>query len=76
MPFASLLYTGTAPRFLSFQFNGIMNIIQNKNQYYQFLLSARELFAFDSFHVLQGRYPFGYLFYVVNIKEKTPYSKK
>jgi len=75
-PFTSLLYAGSAPKYLSFQFNGIMNIIQNNNPYYQFLLSARELFAFDSFHVMQGRYPFGYLFYVVNIIEKTPYSRK
>ncbi|MFX1497494.1 MAG: hypothetical protein ACFFBH_08205 [Promethearchaeota archaeon] len=75
-PFASLLYTGTAPKFLSFQFDGIVDIIQNKNLYYQFLLSARELFAFDPFHVKQIRYPFGYLFYVINIREKTPFSRE
>ena len=75
-PFASLLYTGRAPKFLSFQFDGIIDIIQNENLYYQFLLSARELFAFDSFHVKQIKYPFGYLFYVINIKEKTPFSRK
>jgi hypothetical protein len=75
-PFASLLYTGTAPTFLSFQLNGIIDIIQKENLYYQFLLSARELFAFDSFHVIQSKYPFGYLFYVIDIREKTPVSRK
>ncbi|MFX1574890.1 MAG: hypothetical protein ACFFB0_19305 [Promethearchaeota archaeon] len=75
-PLVSLLYTGTAPKFLSFQIHGIIKIIQNENLYYQFLLSARELFAFDSFHVIQSSYPFGYLFYIVNIKEKTPFSRK
>lgn len=75
-PFASLLYTGIAPKFLSFQFDGIIEIIQNKNLYYQFLLSAREIFAFDSFHVKQINYPFGYLFHIINIREKTPFSRK
>ena len=75
-PYASLLYTGSAPKFLSFQLDGIVDIIQDKNIYYQFLLSARELFAFDAFHVKQIKYPFGYLFYVINIREKTPFSRK
>jgi len=75
-PFASLLYTGLAPKFLSFQLDGIVDIILDKNVYYQFLLSARELFAFDAFHVKQIKYPFGYLFYVIKIREKTPFSRK
>jgi hypothetical protein len=75
-PLAALLYTGTAPKFLSYQFNGIIDIVQGDNLYYQFLLSARELFAFDAFHVKQVRYPFGYLFYTINIREKTPFSRK
>ncbi|MEJ2249858.1 MAG: hypothetical protein P8Y97_09380 [Candidatus Lokiarchaeota archaeon] len=75
-PLVSLLYTGSAPQFLSYQFNGIIEILQADNPYYQFLLAARELFAFDSFHIIQGKYPFGYLFYPVDIKEKTPVPRK
>lgn len=75
-PLATLLYTGTAPKFLSYQLNGIIDIVQGDNLYYQFLLSARELFAFDAFHVKQVKYPFGYLFYTINLREKTPFSRK
>jgi hypothetical protein len=75
-PHASLLFTGSAPTFFSLQLNGIIDIVQNDNPYYQFLLAARELFASDAFHVKQIKYPFGYLFYVVNVREKTPFTRK
>jgi hypothetical protein len=63
-PFASLLYTGEAPRFPSYQFNGVIEFVKDNNPYYHFLLAARQLFAFDPFHVRQIRYPHGYLFHV------------
>jgi hypothetical protein len=75
-PHASLLFTGSAPTFFSLQLNGIIDIIQNDNPYYQFLLAARELFASDAFHIKQIKYPFGYLFYIVNLREKTPFTRK
>ena len=75
-PLASLLYSGESPKFISFQFNGLITFIKENDLYYQFLLAARELFARDYFHVPQIQYPYGYLFYLVEIKEKTPLSKK
>ncbi len=42
------------------------------NPYYRFLLAARELFAYDAFHVMQHRYPHGYVFHVCEIIDKTP----
>ncbi len=75
-PFVSLLYSGEAPVFPSYQFNGVMRVVPDADPYYRFLLAARELFAFDAFHVHQIRYPFGYLFYLVEEKNKTPFSRK
>lgn len=75
-PFASLLYSGEAPVFPSYQFNGVMRVVSGDDPYYLFLLAARELFAFDAFHVRQVRYPFGYLFYLVEEKDKTPFPRK
>jgi hypothetical protein len=75
-PYASLLFTGEAPKFPSYQFNGIIQIMDSNNLYYKFLLAARELFARDPFHIRQIHYPFGYLFYSVEIKDKTPFPRK
>ncbi|MFX1445781.1 MAG: hypothetical protein ACFFHV_20385 [Promethearchaeota archaeon] len=75
-PLSSLLYTGESPKFVSFQFNGLITFIRENNLYYQFLLAVRELFAHDNFHVPQLHYLYGYLFYPVEIKEKTPFSRK
>jgi len=75
-PLASLLYTGDAPKFLSYQFNGFIEFIDKESKYYKFLRAARELFAFDAFHITQIDYPFGYLFYTVEIKSKTPYPRR
>lgn len=75
-PFVSLLYSGEAPVFPSYQFNGVMRIVPEDDPYYKFLLAARELFAFDAFHIHQIRYRFGYLFYLVEEKNKTPFSRK
>jgi hypothetical protein len=73
---ASLLYTGEAPKFPSYQLNGIVEFVKPKNPYYEFLLAARELFALDYFHVTQKSYPYGYLFHIVEVKNKTPFQRK
>ena len=73
---AALLYTGEAPRFPSYQINCLVQLIENDNPYYQFLLAARELFAMDAFHIHQIEYPFGYLLFPVELKDKTPYPKR
>jgi hypothetical protein len=75
-PLASLLYTGEAPRFPSYQFNGVVTFVVPEDPYYRFLRAARELFAFDPFHVTQIRYPYGYLFHVVGVRDKTPYPRR
>ena len=74
-PAAALLYSGEAPKFPSYQLNGIIEFVEPKNQYFEFLLAARELFAFDHFHVTQHKYPYGYLFHVVEVKNKTPFPR-
>ncbi len=75
-PRAALLYSGEAPRFPSYQFNGVVSLLEQGHPYYRFLLAARELFARDPFHIHQIQYPFGYVFLVVEIKEKTPYPRR
>jgi hypothetical protein len=74
-PLVSLLYTGKPPQYPSFQFNCIAEILPPEDLRFQFLLAARELFAFDAFHITQSRYPFGYAFHIVEILEKTPYPR-
>lgn len=75
-PMVSLLYTGEPPRFPSYQFNGVMEFLTPEDERFKFLLAARELFAFDAFHVTQNRYPFGYAFHLVEILDKTPFSRR
>jgi hypothetical protein len=75
-PLASLLYTGQAPRYPSYQFNGVVCLVGEADPSYRFLLAARELFARDPFHVHQIHYPWGYLFYVVEARDKTPYPRR
>jgi hypothetical protein len=74
-PLASILYTGEAPDYPSFQFNVGVEKIGPDNPRYRFLLAARELFAFDAFHLRQTSYPYAYLFHVVEIADKTPFSR-
>ena len=75
-PFTALLYTGAAPDFPSYQINCVAEILTPENPYYQFLYAARNLFAYDSFHIKQTRYPAGYLFHVSEVKNKTPHPRK
>lgn len=79
-PRASLLYVGmsqTAGRmeYISFQINGNVEILQKDNSYYRYLLASRKLFEFDSFHIYQPDYPFGYLIRVSEVKDKSPWSR-
>lgn len=75
-PRASLLYSGQAPLFPSYQMDGFVEIIQPGNLRYRYLLAARELFARDAFHIQQIHYPFGYIFYPVDIRDKTPFPRR
>ncbi len=75
-PRAALLYTGEAPKYPSYQFNGFVVRVDPGTPYYRFLLAARELFALDAFHIHQVKYPYGYLFYLVEAKDKTPFPRR
>lgn len=79
-PYASLLYVGMAHtehgmQYTSFQVNGMVEILGKGNPYYRFLTASRRLFEFDKFHLYQPDYPFGYLIRIVEVRDKSPWSK-
>lgn len=80
-PYASLLYVGmshtpSGVQYISFQINGEVEILEKDSIYYQFLLSSRKLFEFESFHLFQFDYPFGYLIKVHEVRDKSPFTRK
>jgi hypothetical protein len=80
-PYAGLLYVGMTHtqdgmQYISFQVNCKVIIIEKGDPYYRFLLAARRLFEFDKFHLYQPDYPFGYLIKVIEVLDKSPWSKK
>ena len=75
-PFCALLFTGDAPRYPSYQFNAVAELVGQGNAYFRFLLAARQMFSRDAFHIFQSQYSMGYLFHIVGIKNKTPYPRK
>jgi hypothetical protein len=75
-PWAALLFTGDAPGYVSYQFDGPVSLVRPGDPYYEFLLQARGLFARDAFHLVQKGYPVGYLFRPVEVTVKTPYSRR
>jgi hypothetical protein len=74
-PLASLLFSGEPPDYPSLQLNVVVQRVQPSDSRYRFLLAARELFAFDAFHLRQSRYPYGYLFHVSEVLDKTPFPR-
>jgi hypothetical protein len=74
-PHATILFTGEPPEYPSYQFEGIVTIVEPSNPYYEFLLKARQLFGHDPFHLSQTNYPWGYLFHPTNVTLKTPFSR-
>lgn len=77
---ASLLYVGmmnteTAMKYISFQVNGEVELIDKENPYYKYLLSSRKLFEFDKFHLYQSDYPVGYLIKVKEVRDKSPFTR-
>ena len=80
-PNASLLYVGmshteSGVQYVSFQINGEVQILEKDSIYYRFLLASRKLFEFDSFHLFQFNYPFGYLINVMEVRDKSPFTRK
>ncbi len=79
-PRTSLLYVGMTydagrMSYISFQVNGRVEILGKDDPYYRFLLSSRKLFEFDKFHLFQPDYPFGYLIRVMEVRDKSPWSR-
>lgn len=74
-PRASLLFTGSAPEYLSFQVDGVVEIAGEGDLRYRFARAMRGLFEGERFHVMQSRFPFQYTFWVTGWREKTPKSR-
>ncbi len=71
-PMASVLWTGDAPIFVSFQVDCVVEIMTQDDPRYRFAWAMRRLFEYEPFHVVQTIYPYAYCFWVVGTKEKTP----
>lgn len=64
-----------AVQYISFQVNGVVEILKKDNIYYRYLLASRRLFEFERFHLYQPDYPFGYLIKVIEVKDKSPWPR-
>jgi hypothetical protein len=71
-PFASVLWTGDSPIFVSFQVNCVVEVITPEHPRYRFSWAMRRLFEYEPFHVVQTMFPYSYTFWVYDWKEKTP----
>lgn len=71
-PFASVLWTGNAPVFLSFQVDCIVEIVTPDDPRYRFSWAMRRLFEYEPFHVVQTMFPYAYAFWVTDWHDKTP----
>lgn len=71
-PFASVLWTGNSPVFVSFQADCIVEIITPDDKRYRFSWAMRRLFEYEPFHVVQTMYPYSYCFWIYDWKDKTP----
>lgn len=71
-PQATLLFTGIAPGWRSYQVNCVAEVVRPDDMRFQYILGMRELFERDRFHVQQPDYPLGYILWVNEVIEKTP----
>ena len=71
-PVASVLWTGNAPVFPSFQVDCAVEIMTPEDPRYRFAWAMRRLFEYEPFHVVQTMYPYAYCFWVTGYKDKTP----
>ena len=71
-PLASVLWTGQAPIFVSFQVNCAVEIIPVDDARYRFSWAMRRLFEYEPFHVVQTIFPYAYTFWVYGWNDKTP----
>jgi len=71
-PVASVLWTGNAPVFVSYQVDCVVEIMTPDDPRYRFAWAMRRLFEYEPFHVVQTMYPYAYCFWVYDYKDKTP----
>ncbi len=71
-PMASLLYTGDCPDYTSFQLDCVVEIVGPDDPRHRFTVLARTLFEFESFHIMQTRFPYAYIFWIAGVTDKTP----
>ncbi len=71
-PWASVLWTGDAPVFPSYQVDCVVEIIPTDHPRYRFSWAMRRLFEYEPFHVVQTIFPYAYTFWVVGWTDKTP----
>ena len=71
-PFASVLWTGQSPVFVSFQVDCAVEIIPTDDPRYRFSWAMRRLFEYEPFHVVQTMFPYAYTFWVYGWHDKTP----
>ncbi len=72
-PLASLLFTGDAPDYISFQLNCAVEVIGQDDPRHTFIMLARTMFEYDSFHIAQPQFPYAYIFWISEITDKSPY---
>lgn len=75
-PRIALLFTGGGPDYLSFQVEGIAQVVEPGEPVYEFLRASRLLFEHERFHIAQPAYPYAYQFFVTHVREKTPHRRR
>lgn len=74
-PRVALLYTASGPEYLSFQIDGMAQILKPGQPVYEFLHLSRLLFEHEDFHIAQSKYPYAYQFAVCGVRDKTPHRR-
>jgi len=71
-PRASLLFTGFGPKYMSYQFNCDVEVVDEADPRFQFLRGMRLLFEMERFHIQQPGFTVGYVFHIREVFDKTP----
>ncbi|MFQ5595465.1 MAG: universal stress protein, partial [Anaerolineae bacterium] len=75
-PRVILHYTGDGPDYPSFQINGHAEILEPQDLRFRYIALTRRIFEAAPFHLPQPGYAAGYLVWVQEVFDKTPYSLK
>lgn len=75
-PIATLHFTGDGPMYRSYQINAVVQVVPPEHPVYRFTVLSRQLFEFDDFHITQTQFPYAYIFYPVQVVDKTPYARE